>query len=138
MKREIKFRGKRIANGEWCYGSLLIWANGECTILEKSDSCNAMWKREIVPDTVGQFTGLHDANGKEIYEGDVILEDKDPTMLEIVFRDGIFFASIGATHGENPYMNCVLRVILDRRKTHVIGNIHDNPELLKGDTPCEE
>ena len=99
---------------------------------------NAMWKREIVPDTVGQFTGLHDANGKEIYEGDVILEDKDPTMLEIVFRDGIFFASIGATHGENPYMNCALRVILDRRKTHVIGNIHDNPELLKGDTPCEE
>lgn len=40
--REIKFRGKRIANGEWVYGSLLIWANGECTILEKSDSSNAV------------------------------------------------------------------------------------------------
>ena len=132
MKREIKFRGKRLANDEWCYGSLLIWADGECTILEKSDSSNAVWKREINPDTVGQFTGLHDCDGKEIYEGDVILEDKDPTMMEIVFRDGIFFASIGNTRGENPYMNCALRVILDRRKTHVIGNIHDNPELLKG------
>ena len=136
MKREIKFRGKRLANDEWCYGSLLIWADGECTILEKSDSSNAVWKREINPDTVGQFTGLHDCDGKEIYEGDVILEDKDPTMMEIVFRDGIFFASIGNTRGENLYMNCALRVILDRRKTHVIGNIHDNPELLKGE--CNE
>ena len=132
MKREIKFRGKRLANDEWCYGSLLVWANGECTILEKSDSSNAMWKREVDPDTVGQFTGLHDRNGNEIYEGDIIREDKDPTIMEIVFRDGIFFASIGNTHGENPYMNCALRVILDRRKTHTIGNIYDNPELLKG------
>lgn len=40
MKRVIKFRGKRLANDEWCYGSLLIWADGECIILEKSDSDN--------------------------------------------------------------------------------------------------
>lgn len=132
MKREIKFRGKLLKNGEWCYGSLLIWEDGECYILEKSDSSYAVWKREIAPDTVGQFTGLHDANGKEIYEGDVIIEDKDPTILEIVFRDGIFFAAIGNTRGENPFMNCALRVILDRRKTYIIGNIYDNPELLKG------
>ena len=49
MKRAIKFRGKRFANDEWCYGSLLIWADGDCTILEKSDSSNAVWKREIAP-----------------------------------------------------------------------------------------
>ena len=83
-------------------------------------------------NTIGQFTGLHDADGKEIYEGDIILEDKDPTIMEIVFRDGIFFASIGNTHGENRFMNCALRVILDRRKTHIIGNVHDNRSLLKG------
>lgn len=128
MKRVIKFRGKRAINGEWCYGSLLQGINNHTLIYDASISCI----HEVDPETVGQFTGLHDAKGKEIYEGDIIKEDKDPTIMEIVFRDGIFFASIGNTRGENPYMNCALRVILDRRKTHIIGNIHDNPELLKG------
>lgn len=127
MKREIKFRGKRLINGEWAYGSLLIQGSGRMCIY---DATQCM--REVQPDTIGQFTEIHDAQGKEIYEGDIIKEDKDPTIMEIVFRDGIFFASIGNTRGENPYMNCALRVILDRRKTHIIGNIHDNPELLKG------
>lgn len=137
MKREIKFRGKRLDNGEWVEGTPVWSVNDRCYMIigaEEAELIDFLCQVEYVevdPDTVGQFTGLHDANGKEIYEGDVILEDKDPSMLEIVFRDGIFFASIGATHGENPYMNCALRVILDRRKTHVIGNIHDNPELLK-------
>lgn len=73
MNREIKFRGKRIANDEWAYGSLLRWPDGDCTILEsKDDGSNYVWKREIDPKTVGQFTGLHDADGKEIYEGDII------------------------------------------------------------------
>lgn len=132
MKRAIKFRGKRVINGEWVYGSLLVWPNGRTYILESEKKGRTAWECEIAPDTVGQFTGLHDANGKEIYEGDVIIEDKDPTILEIVFRDGIFFAAIGNTRGENPFMNCALRVILDRRKTYIIGNIYDNPELLKG------
>lgn len=127
MKRPILFRGKRLDNGEWEIGDL-VHVKGGALILPIGKGWD---QHRVAPDTVGQFTGLHDANGKEIYESDVILEDKDLSMLEIVFRDGIFFASIGATHGENPYMNCALRVILDRRKTHVIGNIHDNPELLK-------
>lgn len=145
MNRIIKFRGKRLGNGEWVYGDLLHINGGcliyygsqtKCELIEgKSDIAVEMGMDEIAPvdpDTVGQFTGLIDANDKEIYEGDIILEDKDPTMLEIVFVDGIFFASIGNTHGENPYLVCALRVILDRHKTHVIGNIYDNPELLKG------
>ncbi len=137
MKREIKFRGKRLTDGKWIYGD--FFRNRELAFIAADsivDNPLASWRDyNVNPDTVGQFTGLYDAEGEEIYEGDVILEDKDPTMLEIVFRDGIFFASIGNTHGENPFMNCALRVILDRRKTHVIGNIHDNPELLKGGRP---
>ena len=137
MKREIKFRGKRLTDGKWIYGD--FFRNRELAFIAADsivDNPLASWRDyNVNPDTVGQFTGLYDAEGEEIYEGDVILEDKDPTMLEIVFRDGIFFASIGNTHGENPFMNCALRVVLDRRKTHVIGNIHDNPELLKGGRP---
>lgn len=69
MKRAIKFRGKRLANDEWCYGSLLIWADGDCNILEKSDSSNAVWKREIAPSTVSQFTGLYDKRGRRFTKG---------------------------------------------------------------------
>lgn len=138
--REIKFRGKRLDNGNWVYGDLRQENSGRKVIMtnlntwgDNADDIEPYGEDVYVnTDTVGQFTGLYDKNGKEIYEGDIILEDKDPTIMEIVFRDGIFFASIGNTHGENRFMNCALRVILDRRKTHIIGNIHDNPELLKG------
>lgn len=138
MKREIRFRGKCSYSDEWCYGSLVDYGDGDMEIqgFDVFRKGHDKWQEMSVdPDTVGQFTGLHDAHGKEVYEGDIIKEDKDPTIMEIVFRDGIFFASIGNTRGENPYMNCALRVILDRRKTHVIGNIHDNPSLLKGSHP---
>ena len=128
--REIKFRGKSLDNGKWVVG-YLVYVTGKPHVIP--NPVLGGWHKYCVdPETVGQYTGLKDCKGREIYEGDIILEDKDPTILEIVFRDGIFFASIGKSRGENPYMNCALRVILDRRKTHVIGNIHDNPELLKG------
>ena len=144
MNREIKFRAKRIDNNKWAYGGL-IQADDYCII----DQQNELYVEEdyhfrgdthffrlsgVMCDenTIGQFTGLHDADGKEIYEGDIILEDKDPTIMEIVFRDGIFFASIGNTHGENRFMNCALRVILDRRKTHIIGDVREDRSLLSG------
>ena len=127
MNRTIKFRGKRLANGEWCYGSLLIWADGECTILEKSNSSNAMWKREIDPDTAGQFTGLHDANGKEIYEGDILQSSGWAGDYEVVYDRAVFY---GATqHGIVPAWR------IANERCSIIGNIHDNPELLKGGHP---
>lgn len=126
--RTIKFRGKRLANGEWCHGSLLIWANGECTILEKSDSSNAVWKREVDPDTVGQFTGLTDAKGKEVYEGDILFmgcDNGENIYNEVGIKDGCF-GYIGEVTGELiPFCNHDVTEI-------IAGNIHDNPGLLKG------
>lgn len=140
MNREIKFRGKRIANAEWCYGSLLIWANGECTILEKSDSSNAVWKREVDPNTVGQFTGLYDADGKGIYEGDIIKSGYDNIHHIISYNEnlGAFVATMinrymYNTDGLKTECHAEQRWITEWHKT-IVGNIHDNPELMKGGT----
>lgn len=138
MNREIKFRGKRIANGEWAYGSLLIWADGECTILENSDSSNAVWKREIDPATVGQFTGLCDRYGREIYEGDVI------NWLSFTYGGRGFMEEgrVEWRQSEGCYVvvnrletkdgrESIHLLIRCTRDIRVVGNIHDNPELLK-------
>jgi uncharacterized phage protein (TIGR01671 family) len=135
MNREIKFRGKRLANDEWCYGSLLVWANGECTILEKSDSSNAVWKREIDPNTVGQFTGLYDKNGKEIYEGDILMcigqrEDNKGRKYfrKVSFKNGSFCMSV-PEYNIDSYLNN--HIVNGKLNWEVIGNIYDNKELLE-------
>lgn len=115
--REILFRGKRIDNGEWVEGDLLH--NGidyETAICNRENQTK--YVTGVIPETVGQFTGLT-ANGKKIFEGDIISMRIGRAHI-VNFENGAF--SLTDTAIPIRYAD----------KFEIIGNIHDNPELLEG------
>lgn len=133
MREEIKFRGKRIANGKWVYGSLLLWPDGCCTILESKDGCNYVWKRDIDPDTVGQFTGLKDRNGKEVYENDILRVYDRKTYFNIIVswsKEAVAFMACYCDKNQSP-LSWFSNLLPNGYEIEVLGNIHDNPELLE-------
>lgn len=129
--REILFRGKRTDNGEWVYGDLI--QNVDCLkIREQEKSIKKIAKSyEVDPETVGQFTGLLDKNGKKIFEGDIVLGLFlfDMSINAVVkFRDGAF--GLEWRRGEIIEFNAFTS--LCNITYEIIGNIYDNPELLEG------
>jgi hypothetical protein len=185
LSREIKFRGKRIDNGEWVYGSLREerdWYQAfiltkdysveveepeyhsqamgcgveDNYITDRYEACAYGWDEAISrynealpqwvgvdPSAVGQFTGLLDKHGKKIYEGDVA-QDGETTIVEIlwsshhqwgckIIKGGVL--CMGLEFPLWQWDKCMQNAY---RGLEVIGNIHDNPELLKeGNQPCK-
>ena len=130
--RTIKFRGKSIDSNEWLYGDLVRSSDMQrCAILvndrELYDEC------EVYPLSIGQFTGLYDNNGREIYEGDIIGCD-NPKIKHLIFyneKEGRFMAALNGDI-ENYFIGvCGLDSDRWMSSKEVIGSIHDNPELLK-------
>lgn len=131
--RTIKFRSKTLGdNNVWVFGDLHIrsaFAHIHTDLGTKSN---------IDTDTIGQFTGLYDKDGKEIYEGDLI--EVNGRLFGIVewHKDGYFFINdtivgVRSDGGEYSPIGEMIRYFSNHgHDFSVIGNIHDNPELLKG------
>ena len=130
--RTIKFRGKSILTDEWFYGDLVHSADKKRTAILVNDK-DSYDECEVDPETVGQFTGLMDKNGAEIYEGDILKWEKDGLMYVVKFWYGMFYASVKECN-EDILGGFPLHALTEYedRKCEIVGNIHDNPELLKG------
>lgn len=121
--REILFRGKRTDNGTWAYGYLFcIWERTYLCLGTTNDVPNM---KEVIPETVGQFTGLTDKNGVRVFEGDIVrafTRFSEIYVSPVTYHDGTFwFKNWSWT-----------KFLFKFEKIEVIGNIHDNPELLEG------
>lgn len=131
--RKIEFRGFDYENGVWRYGSLIQYPNGECVIV-RFDTDGKELSYDVDPETVGQYTGMRDRHGVGVYEGDVVVYHRYPKdYLTIVFERGTFGVGIrkGSIKASSPLVNYAEVkkngfILLD-----VIGNIHDNKDLLK-------
>ena len=129
MKRQIKFRAKTLANGHWVYGNLIVRGEDHVSIFNRKSE---PW---VDPSTVGQFTGLTDRNGKEIYEGDIItVNSKYP---RVVLWDKMCWALMPTEyfHDEMFWVMNLQHPGIDwwdefADEFEVIGNIHDNPDLI--------
>lgn len=125
-KREILFRGKRIANGEWVQGYICRygWTGKEKDYIIP-DYASALYIAEIDPETIGQYTGLTDVNGRKIFEGDIVWDNYeeergivqwDNDTARFIITCSTFTVDFDSVCGE---------------ELEIVGNVYDNPELLE-------
>lgn len=132
--REIKFRGYDPNNEEWKYGSLIQYPNGNCVIVEFDTDGNEL-SYDVIPETVGEYTWTEDIDGEGIYEGDIV-------VIQRFFRSGLVYthkSEVRFIYGcfcvmwreDGDYDKTLSKCAHDPDyQVCVIGNIHDNPELL--------
>ena len=123
--REILFRGKQVDNGHWVYGTPVTLKNSETYI--NFEFCGWIDRTLVYPDTVGQYTGLKDKNDKRIFEGDIVRYG-DSIHL-VVFEKRAGNAYFGIVMDEQETWGFCPSV--PSNKMEVIGNIYDDPELMK-------
>ena len=126
MSREILFRGKCKTDNEWVYGFPYVTRKNAVKINWYCSEFGSMRTDEVDPETVGQFTGLTDKNGVKIFEGDIIqsLESSVTGLVQWFPEHSAFMVWCKSANEVGFLYECAYII-------KVIGNIHDNPELLK-------
>ena len=133
MKREILFKGKSVKSNEWVHGNLVRYMGNQDEFTDAiqvlDDEKKVKCVVNVIPETIGQFTGLIDKNGVKIFDGDICtlpmtncqgIEEK--TLLEIVYDAPEFKYKIIESH---IFISGAKMSILDFENLEVIGNIHD-------------
>lgn len=122
MNREILFRGKRVDSSEWFEGSYWLSRSAVRETTYITDGYGNLFC--VIPETVGQYTGLNDKNDVKIFEGDILK-----------FRSGIYSVEWDNEHSKflqrDGQFSREFHIWIE--KSEIVGNIHDNPELLGGD-----
>ena len=140
--RGILFRGKSVETNEWVYGSYILEKYGNTPYIcyfEYGTFVNIK-QVEVIPETVGQFTGLTDMNGKKIFEGDIVstkykLGRGHYYVFEVYYNENLCHFALTINRGsytKNKQYDWLQLTSLKANKVEAIGNIHDNIELLKG------
>ena len=154
MKREIEFRGITF-KGDWVYGDLTNdmgglsfdekqWIRNNLTENKSTNSVTAYWQETtkrihwkekmaqcnapVKPESVGQFTGLHDKNGTKIFDGDALSDSLGGSVFYVSFERGAF-RGVYPNHDNSTYN--LSGWIDPNPHLEIIGNIHENPELIK-------
>ncbi len=133
--RQIIFRGKRVDKNEFVFGDLIHGVgskHGRMYILPVTHTypqgCNNLDGWEVMPETVGQFTGLTDKNGKEIYEGDIC--NVDISRYDSRVKNKHYQKTDVRWYGSGLTLFGVTQDLWESERIEIIGNIHDTPELL--------
>ena len=124
--RDIEFRGKRTDNGEWVYGNLVRGCDEKYVyIVEFGNRELCRNYVNVNPETIGQYTGLTDKNGKKIFEGDIGRRRDDIFLIDWSEEKAAFVMIF------HDYICEILYLEEMWDDAEVVGNIHDNPELLE-------
>jgi len=142
--RKIKFRGKRVDNGKWVRGyGIKISISGTVIIYDK----NELEWFEVIPETVGEYTGCRDKNCKEIYEGDIVkfpsfyddtlsenFSAKNPQICEVIRKNGCYGVIPNADyqffHEFYSFSKMEEDIGIEQDDIEIIGNIYENPEKV--------
>jgi uncharacterized phage protein (TIGR01671 family) len=124
--REILFRGKRIYEDEWVEGSLICFADGCYFVCVQGENMDFMDKFGVIPETVGQYTGLLDKNGKKVFDGDIVeaynLLGESEGIGVVRWSDT--FAGWHISKTKSMYCANIMSY-------KIIGNVFDTPELVE-------